>query len=183
MEPEGSLLCSQEPTRSPYPETEKSSQHPISWRSIWILSSYLCFIIFQFLLWWGDVSPPSNTQAGGPPLFGCSQLLIQYICSYLPYLEAFSSVHSLRTLCAVEPWKGNQRTKWQQCLMSTRNADLVLVWCIHERWWWQLLLVLPSEWPSSWRAAGGYHLWTRPTPPFWYRIWGHQNMKCSEMSK
>jgi hypothetical protein len=37
-----------------------------------------------------------NTQAGGPPLVGRLRLLIQYIHSYPPYLEAVSSIHNLR---------------------------------------------------------------------------------------
>jgi hypothetical protein len=35
-------------------------------------------------------------QAGGWPLVGCPWLFIQYICSYPPYLEAVSSICSLR---------------------------------------------------------------------------------------
>jgi hypothetical protein len=31
-------------------------------------------------------------MCGGPPLFGCSRLLIQYIRSYPPYLEAVSYI-------------------------------------------------------------------------------------------
>ena len=45
MEPEGSLLYSQEPATCPYPEPTPSSPHnpfPLtSWRSILILSSHL----------------------------------------------------------------------------------------------------------------------------------------------
>jgi hypothetical protein len=37
-----------------------------------------------------------NSQAGGPPPVGYLQLLIQYIHSYLPHLETFSSIHNLR---------------------------------------------------------------------------------------
>ncbi|KAJ4446561.1 hypothetical protein ANN_13258 [Periplaneta americana] len=42
------------------------------------------------------VSPSPNPQAGGPPLIGCPRLLIQYIRSYPPYLEAVSSIRNLR---------------------------------------------------------------------------------------
>jgi hypothetical protein len=38
-----------------------------------------------------------SPQAEGPPLVGCPQLLIQYIRSYTPYLEAISSIRNLRT--------------------------------------------------------------------------------------
>jgi hypothetical protein len=36
----------------------------------------------------GVVGTSPNPQAGGPLLFGCSRLLIEYIRSYPPYLEA-----------------------------------------------------------------------------------------------
>jgi hypothetical protein len=42
-----------------------------------------------------------NPQAGGLPLVGFPRLLIQYICSYPPYLEAVSSIRNLRTRNAV----------------------------------------------------------------------------------
>jgi hypothetical protein len=42
-----------------------------------------------------------NPQAGEPPLVGCPRLLIQYIRSYPPYLEAVSSIHKLRMRHAV----------------------------------------------------------------------------------
>jgi hypothetical protein len=45
--------------------------------------------------------PPANPQAGGPPTVGCPRLLIQYIRSYPPYLEAVSSVRNPRTRHAV----------------------------------------------------------------------------------
>jgi hypothetical protein len=51
-----------------------------------------------FSLRWGVVSPSSNPQPGGPPFFRCSQMLIQYICGYCPYLGAVYSIYNLRTL-------------------------------------------------------------------------------------
>jgi hypothetical protein len=47
------------------------------------------------------VSPPPNPQAAGPSTVGCPRLLIQYIRSYPPYLEAVSSIHNPRTRHAV----------------------------------------------------------------------------------
>jgi hypothetical protein len=38
------------------------------------------------------LAPPPNTQDGQQPLVGCPRLLIQYIRSYCPYLEAVSSI-------------------------------------------------------------------------------------------
>jgi hypothetical protein len=55
-------------------------------------------------------------HAGGPSLVGCASLLIQYICSYSPYLEAISSISNLETLHA----------------MVTRdplNMDLSIIFC------------------------------------------------------
>jgi hypothetical protein len=43
----------------------------------------------------------SNPQSGGPPIFSYPRLLIQYIRSYPPYLEAVSSIRNLRTRHAV----------------------------------------------------------------------------------
>jgi hypothetical protein len=44
----------------------------------------------------GVVSSPPNPEAGGPPAVGCLCFLIQYICSYSPYLEIISSIRNLR---------------------------------------------------------------------------------------
>jgi hypothetical protein len=49
----------------------------------------------------GVVSPTPNPQAGGLPLVSCPRLLIQYIRSYPPYLEAVSSIRNLSTPHAV----------------------------------------------------------------------------------
>jgi hypothetical protein len=50
-----------------------------------------------FFLRWEVISPTPNSQAGGPPLAGCPWLVIQYIRSCPPYLEAISSIRHLRT--------------------------------------------------------------------------------------
>ena len=42
-----------------------------------------------FFLWWGVFNASPKPQAGGPPLFRCPRLLIQYICSYSPYWRWF----------------------------------------------------------------------------------------------
>jgi hypothetical protein len=62
---------------------------------------FVTFCNMFLFLRWGVVSPSPNPQAGGPPLVGCPRLLIQYICSFPPYLEAFSSICNLRTRHAV----------------------------------------------------------------------------------
>jgi hypothetical protein len=77
MEPEGSFPYSQEPATGPYPEPDESSPY----HQILFLS----------------VSPTPNNPNGGPPLVFCPRLLIQYIRSYLPYLEAVSSIRNLKT--------------------------------------------------------------------------------------
>jgi hypothetical protein len=42
------------------------------------------------------LAPSPTTPAGGPPIVGCTRLLIQYIHSYSWYLVAISTIHSLR---------------------------------------------------------------------------------------
>jgi hypothetical protein len=47
-------------------------------------------------------------QYVGPPIVGCTRLLIQYIGSYNPYLKAFTSIRNLRTRHAMvtrDPFK------------------------------------------------------------------------------
>jgi hypothetical protein len=46
-----------------------------------------------------NCSLPTHPQ--GLPLVGCPRLLIEYICSYPPYLEAVASIRHLRTRHAV----------------------------------------------------------------------------------
>jgi hypothetical protein len=65
--------------------------------SVEVRGPFLHFVANLFILRWGVVSPTPNLQAGGPPFVGCPRLLIQYIRSYRPYLEAISFIRSLRT--------------------------------------------------------------------------------------
>jgi hypothetical protein len=77
-------------------------------------------------LWLGVVSPTLNPQAGGPPLVGCPPLLIQYIRSYPPYLEDFSSIRNLRTRHAMvtkDPTNMANFTVWVQNLVLTLREE------------------------------------------------------------
>ena len=56
---------------------------PISFFLIW--SACVIFRNNVIFFRWGAVNASPNPQAGGSPLVGCPRLLIQYICSYLPY--------------------------------------------------------------------------------------------------
>jgi hypothetical protein len=51
------------------------------------ISSYGYFLTCFFTD--GVVSTSPKTQAGGPPLFGCPRLLIQFIRNYPPYWRPF----------------------------------------------------------------------------------------------
>jgi hypothetical protein len=52
-------------------------------------------------MWLGVSSPTPKPQAKGPPFDSCPRLLVQYIRSYPPYLEAVSHIRNLRTRHAV----------------------------------------------------------------------------------
>jgi len=58
------------------------------------------------LLWWGVVSISLNYQPVRPLLISRPGLLIQYILSYAPYLEAVSFIRKLETPSAIVtlPW-------------------------------------------------------------------------------
>jgi hypothetical protein len=118
MEPEGSLPCSQEPAIF----FLKSHIHFPCLRSFQsirpIPRPFVTFRNVFLLLRWGVVSPPPNPQAGGPPLVGCPRLLIQYIRSYPPYLEAFSSIRNLRTRHAVVT---RNHLTWSHCIITVFN--------------------------------------------------------------
>jgi hypothetical protein len=80
------------------------------------------------------VTPPPNPQAGGPPTIGCPRLLIQYIPSYPPYLEAVSSIHNPRTrhaVVTVDPLNMGWRTYTAKfhckCFNATDSRDNRLI--------------------------------------------------------
>jgi hypothetical protein len=63
--------------------------------------SRLWHFLTSLVFWRGVVSPMLNPQAGEPPPVGCPRMLIEYIRSSPPYLEAVSSIRSLRMPHAV----------------------------------------------------------------------------------
>jgi hypothetical protein len=83
MEPEGSSPWSQEPCTGPYPESP--------------VRGFLLSFVTSLFVTARSCSPTPNPQAGKPPLVGCPPLLIQYIRSYPPYLEAVCCIRTLRT--------------------------------------------------------------------------------------
>jgi hypothetical protein len=58
-------------------------------RSAWF-QGFLQYFVTWFIFYGEELSAPRQIpKAGGPPLVGCSRLLIQYIRSYPLYLHAF----------------------------------------------------------------------------------------------
>jgi hypothetical protein len=108
MEPEGSLPCSHEPVS--WTRTIQSvPPHTVSLRSVrsfiqgirpgpMLLEKFCNKLIFH-----GEelLAPRPTLKARGPPLVGWLRLLIQYNCSYPPYLDGVSSIRNLRTSHAV----------------------------------------------------------------------------------
>jgi hypothetical protein len=103
METKGSLPYSPVPTTCPFsfccvaPHLETLSPRRSEWGSSLPPD---CFVsgrsISTYEYYWtlvfsrrGVVSTSPNPQAGGPPLVGCLQLLIQFIHSYPPYRGPF----------------------------------------------------------------------------------------------
>jgi hypothetical protein len=104
--------------------------------SVQVRGPFWHFVRNFFFLRWGVVRPTPNSQAGGPPLVGCLRLLIQYIRSYPPYLEAISSIRNLRTRHAVvtrDPLNmaidGLSILNLQQCLIRHLFKRCVLANC------------------------------------------------------
>jgi hypothetical protein len=66
-----------------------------------------------YLLW--VVSPTPNPQAGGSPLVGCQQLLIQYIHSCPPNPEGVSSGRAM-------PWWQGTHLTWKTRHVQFKSA-------------------------------------------------------------
>jgi hypothetical protein len=77
------------------------------------------FVTYSFLRWW-VVNPTGNPEVGGPPIVGCPQLLIQYIRSYPPYLEAVYSTPWGRAM----PWRQGAHSTWAVCVLRKENIDV-----------------------------------------------------------
>jgi hypothetical protein len=109
MEHERSLLSLQELATCLYPEPNQSIPPPSL-----SISSYQFYIAYVFqinlfnyeafwtirkmlVLRWGVVGPSPHAQAGGPHLFRCPRLLLQYTRSCRPYLVDVFSIRNLRT--------------------------------------------------------------------------------------
>jgi hypothetical protein len=60
------------------------------------VGALLLHFVTNFFIQWEVVSPMPNPKTGVPPLVGCLQLHIQYICSYTQYLEAVFSICNMR---------------------------------------------------------------------------------------
>jgi hypothetical protein len=70
--------------------------------------------------WEGVVSTSPNPQAGGPPLVGCPQLLIQFIHSYPPYRRLFLHLQPEDAPC-----RGDRDPhSWKNIIISYIISDL-----------------------------------------------------------
>jgi hypothetical protein len=81
------------------------------------------------------VSPPPNPQAGGPPTVNCPRLLIQYIHSYHPYLEAVSSIRNPRTrhaVVTVDTLYPSSSCKGRQTENGTWVSQFLTFWFLFE---------------------------------------------------
>jgi hypothetical protein len=118
------------------------------------------FCKFDDCLRWGVLSPTSYSQIDGSLIASCPRLLIQYIHTYPPYLEAVSSIRNLRMPDA----------------MVTRSPYNMacLIWVIeiiYGKWWpksmklfganlmWSVKNKMPAEWIP--RSAFGFMAITR----------------------
>jgi hypothetical protein len=66
----------------------------------------------------------TNNQAREPPLVGSPRLLIQYICTYPPYLEAISS--SATRGCAIDNKKKSLHDVLEAHAEKTKHTCMLL---------------------------------------------------------
>ena len=78
-------------------------------------ASHMWGFLNSILLQGRVVSISPNPQAGGPPLVGCPRLLIQYICSRLPYWRP--SIRNLRTRHAVVTGT-HEQNEWHESSLT-----------------------------------------------------------------
>jgi hypothetical protein len=85
----------------------------------------------------GSCYNPLNSKDGGPPIFGYQWLLILYIYSYLPYLEAPSAVCNLRTVYPLNiAWilyriiAGEVCAQWSTWTGGTQTV-IATAWCLY----------------------------------------------------
>ena len=90
MEPGGSMPRSQSLSNNPYPEPN----HPITRQIINPVPRSCVTFLNEDDFYSEVVSLTPNSQAEGPLLVGCPRLLIQYIRSLPPYLEAYSAIRN-----------------------------------------------------------------------------------------
>ena len=104
METESLLPHSQEPANCPYPQPDISN-HFLRCTEYQSHSDAFVMVsnMFQFIRR-GVNSTSPNPEAAEPRLVGCPRLLIQYIRTYPPYLEAVPP--SANWGCAMPWWQG-----------------------------------------------------------------------------
>jgi hypothetical protein len=118
--------------------------------------SPLWHFITSLFLRWGVVSPAPNHKlkqhsflAERPPIFGCPRLLIQYIGSYPPCLEAVSSIRNLRTRHAMVKWEPPNKVKVLEPERQVPAIEIV--------WWGSsaksfFVYDVGLQWPRKWNC-------------------------------
>jgi hypothetical protein len=105
MEPEDSFPYSQKPSTILILSHDQSTKSHVQFPQLRPFNQRISprpkpFVTFRnkliFFLRWRVVRPTPNTQAWGTPLIGCPRLVVKYIRSYLPFLEAVPSIRNLR---------------------------------------------------------------------------------------
>jgi hypothetical protein len=94
-------------------------------------TQFMIYLIVLSYLFCASSSSTPNPQAGEPPLVGCTRLLVQYIRSHHPYLEAVSSIRYLRTWWQETTWHGVRcytalsNNNWEFCVISYFSIERV----------------------------------------------------------